>query len=197
MLPTGTWATKPGAGVAALGAEIVLWQLDDAVADRLGAAVLLGEAHRAIAEIGLRHGVGLDHLVPHRRLELGEILGGDLVVFFGEALGDRNHRGGAGALARAVGELGELAHEVADGKAGDARRLRVAGAAREVAEDAGARIGLLAAMGDDVRHLAVIPGYQSGGLKPSSICAWVYCLVLPGSWIGFAASGGLGGGLTG
>src|SRR5215467_6565562 len=40
-------------------------------------------------------------------------------------------------------------------------------------------------------------GYQSGGLNPSSIWAWVYDLSLPGSLIGFTASGGFGGGFTG
>jgi len=72
---------------------------------------------------------------------------------------------------------------------------RVAVSRGKMAERAGAR--RLSAGRDDLRHRRMLVGNQSGGLKPSSICACVYFFALPGTCFCAALSAGAGLGVAG
>ena len=76
--------------VAVLDAFEVLRDFDDAVADRLGAAVGMLQAPAALEE-RTRHGVGFDHLGPAQHRQRGEV--GDRGAHFvvGQTLGDVDH----------------------------------------------------------------------------------------------------------
>ncbi len=133
------------------GYLLVLGDLDDAVADRLGAAVRMDEAPGGHAGVGLRHGVGLDHPDPRRRLERGEIFGRFPDLGIADDLEHRDHR--TAVLAVAGLPVVHRANEVVDRQAGHVGGFVVAGAGRQMAGAAGAHLRVLVAVLDDLRHL--------------------------------------------
>src|SRR5260221_2755813 len=154
---------EAGMGIAAVRSRGVLRQYDDAVADRLGAAVGRGKAHGPRAHVGFRHGGGLDHLRPHARLQRGEIFAGGAHVGVRNRLGDLDHRVRPDALPASVPELGHLAHEIRDGEAREAGGFGVAVSRRKMAEGAGAR--RFSPGGDDLRHRRMLVGKPVGGIE--------------------------------
>ena len=94
---------EAGFRIAQVRAHRVHRQNDDAIADRLGAAVRRDEAHAARADEALRHGLGLNHLVEAGgRLQRREIIRGRFHLLIRKQLGIYDHRVGADALALAV-----------------------------------------------------------------------------------------------
>ena len=140
--------------VAMLDAFEVLRDLDDAVADRLGAAVGMLQPPPALEE-RTRHDVGFDHLGPAEHRQRGEI--GDRGAHFvgGQTLGDVDHGQRRRAFARTAAEVVELARQIRRGGAGQTRVLRMAAPGREMAADAGAHRRAVAVL-DNRRHLRML-----------------------------------------
>src|SRR5262249_59196831 len=152
---------KARAGIAVEHDVLVLGDLDDAVADRLAAAVGMGEPLVALADECLRDSVGLHHADPLAWLERREVLGRRLDLLVADRLGHGDHR--AGALAVAALVVGHLADEVVDRQAGDVGGLVVPGAGRQVARRAGAYLLVLVAVRYHLRHRR-LPG--RGPVRP-------------------------------
>src|SRR5207237_4627140 len=86
-------------GIAVDHALLVFRHLDDAVAQRLAAAVGMHEPLVALADVGLGHGVGLHHPDPGPRLERSKIAGGVADLRIGDDLRHRHHGGAEFAVA--------------------------------------------------------------------------------------------------
>ena len=90
---------EAGAGIAVDHNLLVFRHLDDTITQRLAAAVGVNEPLVALADVGLRHHVGLDHPDPRTRLDRGEIVRGILDLGIGDDFGHRHHGGTEFAVA--------------------------------------------------------------------------------------------------
>src|SRR5262249_7586806 len=90
---------EAGHGIAVDNDLLVFRHFDDAIAQRLAAAVRMKKPLVALADVGFGHGVGLDQADPGPRLERSKIVGGVLDLSIGDDLGHRHHGGAEFAVA--------------------------------------------------------------------------------------------------
>ena len=95
------------------------------------------EPHPALADEGLRHGVGLGHFRPRRGFECREPLADLLGFLVRHVLRDRVHA--RRVFPGAALEVGHLLDQVGGGEAGQAGRLRMAFSGHQMAGAAGQR----------------------------------------------------------
>src|ERR1700704_2496336 len=82
---------KSAVRVTACYPQRVLGDFDNTMPDRFGFASRPHVTPVSIADIGLRHGIGFDYLLPNARFEAREPLRGLLSVLFRQALCNHAH----------------------------------------------------------------------------------------------------------